>query len=83
MVLVPGVAVRSSPCAKFPNSLPKARIHVLRRCSSWMSVLYLSMETPVVGWMTGAQKCVWGIVLSCACGGSYGARSVVAALQEG
>ena len=38
-----------------------------------MRVVYLSIDTPVVGWMTGAQKCM------CAAGAN--ARALMAALQ--
>ncbi len=38
-----------------------------------MRVVYLSIDTPVVGWMTGAQKCM------CAAGAD--ARASMAALQ--
>jgi hypothetical protein len=55
--LVPGVLVTVSPCARFPNSLPKARAQMSRRCGSACSLLYFAMDSPVMGWMTGAQKC--------------------------
>ena len=38
-----------------------------------MRVVYLSIDTPVVGWMTGAQKCM--------CAGGADARVPMAALQ--
>lgn len=57
MASVPGVLVTSSPCARFPNSFPKARDHVCDRTGSVRSFLYLVIDSPVTGCMTGAQKC--------------------------
>jgi len=49
--------VRSSPCARFPNSFPKARDHVCVRMGSVTSFLYFVIDSPVLGCTTGAQKC--------------------------
>ena len=54
---VPGVLVTLSPWARFPNSFPKARDHVVAVIGSSMSFLYLVIDSPVTGCMTGAQKC--------------------------
>ena len=58
MELVPGVFVASSPCAKFLDSLLKARDRVCVMSGSVTSFLYFVMDSPMVGWMTGAQKCL-------------------------
>ncbi len=65
MAFVPGVFVDVSPCARFPNSLPKARDHVGLVIGSLISVLYLVMDSPVIGCMTGAQKCSHSHGIAC------------------
>ena len=50
MESVPEVLVASSPCAKFLND------HVCDKSGSLMSCLYLEIDSPVTGCMTGAQK---------------------------
>ena len=57
MESVPGVLVTLSPWARLPNSLPKARDHVCARIGSVTSFLYFVIDSPVLGCMTGAQKC--------------------------
>ena len=52
-----GVFVVGSPWARLPNSFLKAHDQVSRRSGSLRRMWYLEMALPVVGWMTGAQKC--------------------------
>jgi len=53
---VPVVPVRSSPCAKFPNAFPNARLQISLVAGSFTSVLYLVIVSHVTGCTTGAQK---------------------------
>jgi hypothetical protein len=62
MELVPGVAVLSSPWARFPNYLPNAVAHTSLVTASLASFWYLVMVSPVTGWMTGEQK--WARLLA-------------------
>ena len=56
MELVPGVFMASSPCARLPTSFPKSLAHESCRSGSACSFLYCEMDSPVTGWMTGAQN---------------------------
>ena len=72
MESVPGVLVTWSPWARLPNSLPNARDHVCARIGSLTSVLYLVMDSPVWGCITGAQKCSHVHGMACEVGrGAY------------
>jgi hypothetical protein len=55
---VPGVLVTLSPWERFPNSFPKAHDHVVAVIGSSMRFLYLVIDSPVMGCMTGAQTCL-------------------------
>ena len=69
---IPGVLVRLSPCARFPNSFPNARDHVCARIGSFTSFLYLVIGSPVLGCITGAQKCSHTQGMACDVGrGAY------------
>lgn len=57
MESVPGVLVTLSPCVRFPNCFPNAWDHVCDRIGLFKSFLYLVIDSPVMGCMTGAQKC--------------------------
>ena len=67
---VPWVPVCWSPWAKFPNSFPKAVVHVSRKSGSLASFWYLVMVAPVTGWITGLAKCsrLMSKLLRCAVG---------------
>jgi hypothetical protein len=54
---VPFVFVCVSPCARFPNSFPKAVVQVSRKIGSLTSFWYRVMVAPVIGWITGLAKC--------------------------
>ena len=81
---VPGVLVTVSPCAKFPNSFPNARAQISRRSGSACNLLYLAMDSPVTGWMTGAQKCsqVHGMAWVLGCGTRGWRASAMSAAAE-
>ena len=55
--LVPYVPVTSSPCAKFPNSLPNANDQMYFVWGSLLSFRYLVKVFPITGCVTGAHKC--------------------------
>ena len=57
MESVPFVFVYWLPCARFPNSLPKAVVQVSLKIGSLTSFWYLVMVAPVIGWITGLAKC--------------------------
>ena len=62
---VPGVLVAASPWARLPNSFPNARDHIRRVIGSSINFLYLVMDSPVTGCMTGAQKCSLNCGMAC------------------
>ena len=62
---VPGVFVVASPWARLPNSFPNARDHIRCVIGSSINFLYLVMDSPVTGCMTGAQKCSLNCGMAC------------------
>ena len=57
MEQVTGVFVLLSPWAMMPNYFPNAVDHISRVTGSLTRFWYLVIVSPVMGWMTGAQKC--------------------------
>ena len=69
---VPSVLVAASPWARLPNSFPNARDHIRLVMGSSINFLYLVMDSPVTGCMTGAQKCSHNHGMACDVGiGAY------------
>ena len=56
MEQVPGVFVFSSPWDMLPNSFPNSVDHISRVTGYLTSFWYLVIVSPVMGWITGAQK---------------------------
>ena len=66
-LFVPTAPVLSSPCANPPHSLPKPVVQISRISGSFANSEYFVINFPVVGWITGEQKCSmlkWGVALS-------------------